>query len=92
MTDIPQGVISGAETAATAGTKNWPDRETCGATDWAPCDDGRSHVYGVCELPQGHSPREHLETRGDRVWANWSGDCGPVDRQLCEHTAKEPDL
>lgn len=62
----------------------------CGATDWAPCDDGRPHVYRVCNRPP-HADRWHREKRGGALWAESSGDAGPIpDGPRCVHTEPTP--
>jgi hypothetical protein len=65
------------------------DAATCGATDWAPCDDGTPHVYGICN--QGPGNHWHREMHDGRLWAEWSTDCGPVPPgPWCEHTRNLP--
>lgn len=60
----------------------------CGATDWTYCDDETTaHVYRVCTMPAGHEGRRHTEMRAGRVWAESSGDDGPVVVPPCIHTA-----
>lgn len=63
----------------------------CRATDWAPCDDGKAHVYGVCSK-RGHLVEEsHQQWTSDgRLWAEWSGTSGPVPGDRCEHNVDVP--
>jgi hypothetical protein len=62
-------------------------KEPCRATEWATCDDGRPHVYRICDLPKGHKGRWHREMRDWELWAESSGDSGPIpEGPWCEHT------
>lgn len=64
-----------------------PAKAVCGATEWAHCDDGRPHVYRVCNRAP-HDDRWHREEREGRLWAESSGDSGPIPPgPLCEHAA-----
>lgn len=65
------------------------EEEVCGATEWAPCDDDTTaHVYRVCTLPVGHEGRYHTEMWQGRLWAQSSGDDGPVTLPWCVHTER----
>lgn len=61
--------------------------ERCGATDWGYCDDGRPHVYGICDREPHPDDRAHREHHDGGIWAEWSGDTGPIPAgDWCEHS------
>lgn len=78
--------------AWTEGPTTFLTPPACGATEWAPCDDGRPHVYRICDLTAGHDGRFHRQLTSDgRLWAESSGDSGPIPPgPWCEHTEGNP--
>lgn len=57
-------------------------RFICGATDFSPgmTDEGLTDrdSIAVCNDAPGHSSRWHHDIRNGKLWAEWSGDSGPI--------------
>lgn len=62
-----------------------PRSPRCGATDWRVCEAGGAHVYRICNMPSGHTGSWHREYRGNTVFAESSGNDGPITMPMCEH-------
>lgn len=83
--DLSGKRLGANETKARAAGVVWACRVPCGATDWATCDDGHAHVYGICDLLAHRTGRHVQRSKDGTLWAEWSGDSGPVPYERCEH-------
>jgi len=72
--------ITGSEIVRRARARRRAKRPVpCEAVAWAHGDEPNVViVYGVCDRPKGHA-NMHVEERDGEVWAEWSGNSGPID-------------